>query len=99
MSYEQRDTNVSMVRGVSQRPLSDRAAEVRSGAMNLQEFAALKVGDAVENPMNGPALAAGTVVEITPSGIRVVWGKRHDRETKFFYSVNTTAWMHWTAVP
>lgn len=59
--------------------------------MNLTEFAALKVGDHVDSPMND-RLALGTVVETTPSGVRVTWGKS---ETRFFYSVNTTAWMHW----
>lgn len=63
--------------------------------MNLQEFAALKVGDKIENPQNG---STGAIVEVTDSGVRVVWGERHDKETRFFYSVNTTAWMGWNRV-
>ncbi len=61
--------------------------------MNLQEFAALKVGDHVENGMNN---SRGEVTETTDSGVRLVWGPRHGRETMFFYSVNSTAWMHWS---
>lgn len=66
--------------------------------MDLKEFAALKVGDAITNPMGGGDVR-GTVVEATDSGVRVVWGERQERETRFFYSVNTTAWMHWTKSP
>jgi hypothetical protein len=62
--------------------------------MNIKEFAALKVGDKIDNPMNPGSTAE--VVEATDSGIRIVWGRRHDNETRFFYSVNSTAWMHWT---
>ncbi len=61
--------------------------------MNLQEFAALKVGDKIENNMLGPAI--GTVTDVTKSGVRVSWGGAQ----AFFYSVNTTAWMHWTIKP
>lgn len=63
--------------------------------MNLQEFSALKPGDKIANP----ALhmdSTGEVVEMTPSGVRVVWGPRHEHETRFFYSVQSTAWMQWT---
>lgn len=63
--------------------------------MNLQEFSALKVGDKIENPSVGGG-GVGEVVETTSSGVRVVWGERHDRETRFFYSVVSTAWMNWT---
>ena len=65
--------------------------------MNINEFAALKVGDKIENPSHGGA-SVGEVVETTPSGVRIVWGPRHDRETKFFYSVVGTAWMQWSKV-
>ena len=58
--------------------------------MNLQEFAALKVGDTVENPMTSGD--AGKVVGVTDSGVRIEWS---EGSTPFFYSVNTTAWMHW----
>lgn len=62
--------------------------------MNLQEFAALKAGDKIENPSTG---SAGEVTEATPSGVRIVWGARHQHEHPFFYSVQSTAWMNWTA--
>jgi hypothetical protein len=62
--------------------------------MNIKEFGALKAGDHVENGMNNNC--RGEVIETTDSGVRVVWGPRHDRETKFFYSVQSTAWMHWS---
>ena len=63
--------------------------------MNIKEFAALKVGSKIENPSTGGGV--GEVVEATDSGVRVVRGERHERETKFFYSVMGTAWMNWVA--
>jgi hypothetical protein len=60
--------------------------------MNLQEFAALKVGDTISNPMSN---SAGTVSKVTAFGVDVVWGARHDKETPFFYSTVSTAWMSW----
>ena len=66
-------------------------------AMNLQEFSALKVGDKIENPADGGA-SRGEVVETTISGVRIVWGPRHDREMKFFYPVVSSAWMQWSKV-
>jgi hypothetical protein len=69
--------------------------------MNLQEFSALKEGDKIVNHAIGGGIYVrghGEVVECTPSGVRVVWGPRHDRETKFFYSVVGTAWMPWSKV-
>lgn len=65
--------------------------------MNIKEFAALKVGDKIENPSHGGA-SIGEITEATPSGVRLVWGPRHDRETKFFYSVISTAWMQWDKI-
>ena len=62
--------------------------------MNLKEFAALRVGDHVENGMNNNC--RGEVIETSDSGVRLVWGPRHGRETAFFYSINSTAWMHWS---
>jgi len=41
--------------------------------MNLQEFAALKVGDKIENPADGGA-SVGEIVETLDRGVRVVWG-------------------------
>lgn len=64
--------------------------------MNLQEFAALKVGDQVENA--SVSHGVGTIVETTDAGVRVVWGVVHGNATRFFYSVNSTAWMHWNKV-
>lgn len=58
--------------------------------MNMQEFAALKVGDKIKNPMNG---SAGVVSGVTDSGIRVQWGAS---AVEFYYSANSTAWMHWS---
>lgn len=64
--------------------------------MNMQEFAALKVGDKIENPMNG---STGEVTATSDGGVRVVWGRRMFAQaapsTSFFYSVQSTAWMHW----
>ena len=65
--------------------------------MNLKEFGALKVGDKINNPAIGNE-NCGEIVECTASGVRVVWGPRHDRETKFFYSVVGTSWMQWSNV-
>lgn len=64
--------------------------------MNINEFAALKVGDKIECPMNNVSGSVGEVAEVTDTGIRVVWGSRHANETRFYYSVNSTAWMHWS---
>lgn len=58
--------------------------------MNLQEFAALKVGDEIENPMTH---SHGVVSHLTNNGVRVRWG---EGDTFFFYPVNSTAWMHWS---
>jgi hypothetical protein len=65
--------------------------------VKLQEFSALKIGDKIENPADG-GFSQGEIVETTPSGVRVVWGPRHDHEMKFFYSVLSTAWMSWSKV-
>ena len=62
--------------------------------VNIKEFAALRVGDKIENHATG-TISVGEVVETTSSGVRVVWGPRHDRETRFFYGVVGTAWMNW----
>lgn len=61
--------------------------------MNLQEFAALKVGDTVENGLTN---SRGDIVETNDSGVRVAWGG--NRAQLFFYSVNTNAWFHWRLV-
>jgi hypothetical protein len=66
--------------------------------MNIKEFAALKVGDKIENHAAGGVGHTGEVVETTPSGVRVVWGPHNAHETRFFYSVVGTAWMNWNKV-
>lgn len=66
--------------------------------MNLQEFAALKVGDKVANDMSH---SHGEVVEVLDGGVRVAW---HGADkpvspgnlVTWFYGVNSTTWMHWT---
>lgn len=64
--------------------------------MNLQQFSALKVGDTIESSMMGfgdPQM--GTVSSVSDSGVQVRWGTS---TMQFFYSVNSTAWMHWNKV-
>jgi hypothetical protein len=65
--------------------------------VNLKEFSALKEGDKVENHAVG-GVGHGEIVECTASGVRVAWGDRHERETRFFYSVVGTAWTHWNKI-
>lgn len=65
--------------------------------MNMKEFAALKVGDKVDNLMLGTS--TGEIVVVEDEGVRVVWGPRNPLETRFFYHVNSTAWKHWGKVP
>lgn len=65
--------------------------------MNIQEFAALKVGDQISNPM-AQQRSIGTITETTASGVRLRWGD-DPGTTQFFYSVQTTAWTHWERVP
>ena len=62
--------------------------------VNIKEFAALRVGDKIESPAHG-GCSVGEVIECLDRGVRVVWGPRHDRETRFFYGVVGTAWMNW----
>lgn len=62
--------------------------------MNLQQFSALKVGDKIETSMMGFGDPhRGTVSSVSDSGVRVRWGTS---TMEFFYSVNSTAWMHWS---
>ena len=64
--------------------------------MNLQEFAELKEGDRV---VNGLTQSTGTVTERRSDGVKVRWGDGQPGHTvEFFFSVNTTAWFHWTRV-
>lgn len=59
--------------------------------MYLQEFAALRPGDEIVNPMNPGS--RGRIIEATDSGVRLCW---LGSETRFFYSVNSMAWTHWS---
>lgn len=64
--------------------------------MNVQEFAALKVGDRV---YNGLTQSRGTVTDVTKDGVRVQWGDGFAVTTggvQFNFSVQGTAWYHWT---
>ena len=57
--------------------------------MTLQEFAALKDGDEIENGFNG---SRGRVTEVNNRGVIVSW---HGNPMTFTYTVNSTQWMHW----
>lgn len=57
--------------------------------MTLDEFAALKPGDTIENPMSG---SKGVVADVTAGRVKVAWGGT----VQFAYGVDTTAWMHWS---
>jgi len=56
--------------------------------MNLQEFAALKAGDVIEN---GITNSVGTVASCTAAGVNISWGVG----PLFPYTVQSTAWFHW----
>ena len=61
--------------------------------MNLQEFAALKAGDEIENLATH---SRGRVTEVKPNGVMLAWGG--NTVATFFYSVNGTAWFQWSRV-
>jgi hypothetical protein len=63
--------------------------------MNLQEFAALKAGDKIENHMSQ---SRGEVTEVNAQGVRVSWGSTNPGRVVFTYTVNSTAWFHWSKV-
>lgn len=64
--------------------------------MNLQQFAALKVGDKIENAMSQ---SSGVVTEATDQGVKVRWGAgTPGRDVTFTYTVNGTSWFHWSKV-
>jgi hypothetical protein len=65
--------------------------------MNLQEFAALKAGDKIDNAM---AQSQGEVTEATAHGVRVRWGvPTGGRDSVTFqYTVQSTAWFHWSRI-
>lgn len=58
--------------------------------MNLNEFAALKVGDKVENAFTH---SVGEVTDAMDQGVRVRWS---ESSQPFFYSVAGTSWFHWS---
>lgn len=60
--------------------------------MTLDEFAALKVGDKIENTFTH---SQATILEATASGVRLCWD---GTQTPFFYSVQGTSWFHWSKV-
>ena len=60
--------------------------------MNIQEFAALKVGDKVEN---AATYSKGEITKTVDAGVFVVWGTRSALEREFFYSAVGTAWFQW----
>lgn len=61
--------------------------------MNIQEFAALKAGDRLENPMTQ---SRGVVVEVTAAGVKVRWGDgTPGKDVTFTYTPQTTSWYHW----
>jgi len=65
--------------------------------MNVQEFAALKKGDKIECLVN--VMSIGEVVDIDKMGVHVRWGMAAAANAPtFFYSVNGTAWFHWTRI-
>ncbi len=61
--------------------------------MNLQEFAALKVGDKIENAFFG---STGEVAEVNAQGVRLRWDG--GTGVTFTYTPMMTAWMHWSKV-
>lgn len=68
--------------------------------MNLKEFAALKVGDQIENPMTR---STGEITECNDKGVRVRWiipgAIRGNADGPTYpYATLSTGWMHWTKV-
>lgn len=61
--------------------------------MNVQEFAALKVGDRIENHLSQ---SSGVVTEVGKMGVHVRWGVQAGNVVSFFYSVQGTIWFHWS---
>lgn len=63
--------------------------------MNVQEFAALKAGDQIENPMSH---SRGEVVSADKTGVAVRWHGvgQNGAGTIRHYSVQSTIWFHWS---
>lgn len=60
--------------------------------MNIQEFAALRVGDKINNLMGN---SSGIVTGVFDSGVVVRWGVAGGG-VDFKYTINTTSWFHWS---
>lgn len=60
--------------------------------MNIDEFAALKVDDQIENPMLD---SKGIVSEVTREGVRIAWEGGRSSLEWFLYTASMTSWMHW----
>jgi hypothetical protein len=72
--------------------------------MDVQEFSKLKVDDVIRNEMSG---SNGVIVEVEGMGVRVRWLAFYDpaviqhpgaSSPTWFYSVQGTAWFHWSKV-
>jgi hypothetical protein len=59
--------------------------------MNMQEFATLKVGDKIDNPM--VPKSRGEVSSVTSAGVKIRWDTSM---LDWLYTVQSTAWMHWS---
>lgn len=71
--------------------------------MNAKEFAALKEGDILENPMSS---SFGKVTKTDKTGVWVLWAdsgrKLADGDhagTERHYIFQSTIWFHWTYAP
>lgn len=62
--------------------------------MNLSEFAKLKLGDKIINPMLSTS-TVGTVAKVDDSGVYVKWGDNPAQDRTHHFPVNSTGWMHW----
>ena len=62
--------------------------------MNITEFAALKVGDQIESRVVG--VSRGEVIELKNNGVMIAW--EGNTKMPFHFSVNSTAWFHWSKV-
>lgn len=65
--------------------------------MNLQQFAALKVGDRISNDMTS---GEGVVTKADVIGIKVAWGPNPNTAgaVEWSYTPQSTAWFHWSKI-
>ena len=63
--------------------------------MTLEQFAALKPGDKIENLA---ASCTGEVSRLDGKGVWIVWGQRGPAERPFFYDVQGTHYFQWNLV-